>query len=484
MTERPSGGPRPNGPRFARLSDDACARIHEASLRILERTGARLESPEAVALLGGAGARVDGYDRVRIPRELVAWALSVVPREVTLWDQRGGQPLRLAGNASYFGPGSDCLNIVDHRTGERRRAVMADVEAGVALCDALPNIDFVMSMFLPSDVDNRVADRHQAEVMLSRTTKPLVIVTYEIGGLVDVLEMAEAAAGGAESLCQKPFLACYINVTRGLLQNADSLDKLLLLAERGLPSVWIPVTSGGTTGPVTTAGNLALNNAGVLIGIVLSQLRREGAPIIVPGFGGDALDLRTTVDPYCAPDHRGTVPALAHWYGLPMFSLAGATDAKVPDQQAAAEAALTILIDALSGGHLVHDSGYLESGLTGSLAQLAICDEIIAWVRRVLAPVPVDDEALALELVDEVGIDGSFLESEHTLEHYRERWYPALFERYSYEGWRTRGGQTLLERAAARVDDLLAAHPPPTVDPVAARAIRAVVERVEATSGL
>jgi len=476
--------PRPNGPRFARLSDDACARIHEASLQILERTGARLESPAAVELLRDAGARVDGADHVRIPRDLVAWALSVVPREVTLYDQRGGRPLRLAGNVAYFGPGSDCLNIIDHRTGERRKPVLRDVEEGIALCDSLANIDFVMSMFLPSDVDNRIADRHQAEVMLTRTTKPIVLVTYETSGLVDVLEMAEAATGGADALREKPFLACYINVTRGLLQNAESLDKLLLLAGRGLPSLWIPVTSGATTGPVTTAGNLALNNAGVLVGIVLSQLRREGAPVIVPGFGGDALDLRTIVDPYSAPDHRGTVPALAHWYGLPMFSLAGATDTKVPDQQAAAEAALTILVDALSGGHLVHDSGYLESGLTGSLAQLTICDEIIAWVRRALAPVPVDDEALALDLVDRLGVDGSFIDSEHTLDHYRERWYPALFERYSYEGWRSRGGKTLLERAAARVDELLAAHRPPTVDPVAARAIRAVVERAEATSGL
>jgi trimethylamine--corrinoid protein Co-methyltransferase len=167
-----------------------------------------------------------------------------------------------------------------------------------------------------------------------------------------------------------------------------------------------------------------------------------------------------------------------------MFSLAGASDAKLPDGQAAAEAALTILVDALAGGHLVHDSGYLESGLTGSLAQLAICDEIIAWARRVLAPVPVDDETLALDLVDEVGIDGSFLDTEHTLEHYRERWYPTLFERYSHEGWQARGGQSLLDRAAARVSELLAAHRPPEIDPAAAQAIRAVVERVGARSGL
>ena len=88
------------------------------------------------------------------------------------------------------------------------------------------------------------------------------------------------------------------------------------------------MTSGGTTGPVTMAGNIALNNAGVLVGVVLAQLVREGAPVVIPGFGGDALDLRTMVDPYAEPDHRGMVPSLAHHYGLPMFSLAGGSDSQ------------------------------------------------------------------------------------------------------------------------------------------------------------
>ena len=99
-------------------------------------------------------------------------------------------------------------------------------------------------------------------------------------------------------------------------------------------------------------------------------------PVVVPGFGGEFLDLRTMVDPYAEPDSLGVVPSLAHHYGLPMFALAGGSDSKTVDAQAATDAALTMYADALSGGHLIHDSGYLESGLTGSLTQLVICDEI------------------------------------------------------------------------------------------------------------
>lgn len=478
-TQNSSAPPQPRSPRYDRLSPADCARLHDASVAILERTGVRLHEPEAVERLHAAGGRVGDDGRVFVPGSLVEWALSVAPRSITLHDRAGVPALALEGDNVFFGPGSDCLNVIDHRTGLRRPALLADTRDGLTVVDALPNMAFGMSMFLPSDVAPAMADRRQMALMLERTTKPLVVVTYDADAMLDAIAMAEAVAGGPDALRERPTLALYINVTRGLVHNGDSLRKLLILAERGLPALWAPVTSGGTTGPVTMAGNLALNNAGVLVGIVLAQLVRAGAPVIVPGFGGDALDLRTMVDPYAEPDHRGTVPSLAHHYGLPMFSLAGGSDSKTVDQQAAAEAALTMLVDGLAGGHLVHDSGYLESGLTGSLAQLVICDEIAAWIRAAIGPVVIDDETLALDLIDELGPDGSFLETDHTIAHYRERWYPSLIDRLGHSAWQARGGTTLGERAAARVDQILAAHEPPPLAEDAARAIASILERAE-----
>ncbi len=481
--------PRPistaaRSPRYDRLPPAACARLHEASVSILERTGVRLHDAEAVARLHGAGARVGDDGRVFVPGSLVEWALSVAPRSITLHDRSGEPAIALEGDNVWFGPGSDCLNVLDHRTGGRRPAVLADVRDGIDLVDALPNMDFAMSMFLPTDADPAMADRRQMAVMLARTTKPLVVVTYDVEAMLDAIAMAEAVAGGAEALRERPTLALYVNVTRGLVHNDNSLRKLLILADRGLPAIWVPVTSGGTTGPVTTAGNMALNTAGVLVGVVLAQLVREGSPVIIPSFGGDALDLRTMVDPYAEPDHRGVAAALAHHYGLPMFSLAGGSDAKVVDGQAAAEAALTMLVDALGGGHLIHDSGYLESGRTGSLAQLAICDEIAAWIRAAIAPVEISDETLALDLIDQLGPEGSFLDTPHTFAHFRERWYPTLIERASHSAWTARGGLTMGERAAARVDELLATHKPPPLPDAVVAAIDEILTRASATSGL
>ena len=462
MTAGRNDGDRRGRSRPGWLSREQCEKLHEASLQVLERTGVRLDEPEAVELVRRAGATVDG-DIVRLPAKLIENALATAPREFTIYDREGRPALKLDGSRTYFGPGSDCLHIVDHRSGERRSPVLEDVRQGVTLCDALENIDFAMSLFLPTDVRQQTADRHQMRVLLNTTTKPLIFVTYDVSGCIDDIAMAEAVAGGPAALAERPFLACYINTASGLLHNRDSLEKLLFLAEKGVPVLYIPGSIAGLSGPATVAGSVAMINAGVLAGLVIAQLKREGAPFIVKAWGGGGLDMRTMVYGYAGPDSRRAAEAMGAYYDLPTFALAGASDAKVVDQQAGAEAALTLMADALAGVDLIHDLGYLESGMSGSLAQLAICEETVAWIRQFLAPVPVDDEALALEAIAAVGPAGQFLHSKHTLHHYKEQWYPRLFERDNYNGWQAKGATTLLERAAARVDEILGSHEQPVL---------------------
>jgi len=462
-----------------RLSPEQCQKLHNASLEILARTGVRLYHQEAVELLKKAGASVSEGNRVRIPSGLVEKAFSTVPKQITLHDRHGEPTLFLEDYRCYYGPGSDCLNIIDHRTGERRKPVLQDVVEAITVCDALPHIDFVMSMFLPSDVEAMVSDRLQMEVMLKTTTKPIVFVTNEFSGCVDAVEMAEAVAGGAEALQSRPFVACYINVTTGLIHNEDALQKLLFMAEKGLPAMYVPIVIGGLSGPVTPPGSMALINVGMLVGLVLSQLKREGAPFIVPGWGSEGLDMKTLVSPYCSPNPRGLAHAMAHYYNLPSFGLGGCSESKQVDQQAAAEAALTLMAETLGGANLIHDLGYLESGLTGSLAQLVLCDEIVGWVKHFVAPVEVSDETLALDLIDEIGPDGQFLDTEHTMAHFREHWYPTVFDRHNYDRWQAAGCKSLAEQAAERVSKILAEHQPEPLPEDIARKVKAIVQRAE-----
>lgn len=458
--------------RFSRLSAAQAERLHWASLDILERLGARLHDQEAIDLLRRGGASIDDGNRVRVPAGMVERAFDTVPPGVTLYDRHGRPTMPLEGARCYYGPGSDCLNIIDHRTGARRKPVLMDVIEGTRLCDGLPDIDFVMSMVLPSDVDPSHADVYQMQAMLAHTTKPIICVTYELDGLVKAVKMAEAVVGGPEALRQSPLITCYLNVVSGVNHNREALQKLIYLSGKGLPALYVPASTGGVTSPITPAGAAALDNAGVLLGLVLSQLVREGAPYIMTGMQPSPMDMRTLVTPYADPQ-RGIFQAVARLYGLPAFGWGGVSDAKEVDQQAAAEAALTLLAESLVGGNIIHDLGYLESGLTFSPVQLVVCHEMIGWIRSFREGVEVCDETLALDVIEQTGPDGHYLNKEHTRQHWRDAWHPELFERDDYRTWSAKGGKCLAQRAAERIDQLLRTHEPEALStPVSAELLR------------
>ncbi len=450
-----------NSPQFKKLSVNQLERLHHASLEILDRTGVHLYDQEALDLLKKAGVKIIDENKVLIHPGLIEWALSVAPRRVVLCDRHGQRVMPLERNNVFFGPGSDCLNVLDHRTGERRPGILQDIVEGMRVCDASPNIDFLMSMFVASDIEDQdVADRHQMRAMLMNSTKPILFVTTEFEGCVDAIKMAEAVVGGEEELRRNPICACYINVTDPLRHNAESLQKLLFLAEKGMPTTYTPMVLRGMNGPVTIAGAIALANAGELVGLVLAQLKREGAPVIHSGGYHDMFDMRTMVGVYESPEGRNGRAELAHYYGLPVFGLAGASDSKIPDQQAAVEAALSMFIETLYGVNLIHDVGYLESGKCNSLEQLVICDEIINYIKRFMQGVEVSEETLALDLIHEVGHAEGFISAEHTMRHFREDWYPNLFNRETYEMWERAGGKSLRERANEKVEHILETHQP------------------------
>lgn len=467
--------------QFARLSPDQVRRIHWASLEILERFGAKLHHQEAIDLLKMGGADVSDGNQVRIPSGMVEKAFSTVPKRVVLYDRHGEPAMPLQGHRCFYGPGSDCMKIIDHRTGERRKPKLQDVVEGTIVCDALPDIDFVMSMVLPGDVHQATADVHQMEAMLKHTTKPIIVVSYELRGLVAAVEMAEVVVGGPDALRRAPLITCYINVVSGVNHNAEALQKLLYLSEKGLPSLYIPASTGGVTSPVTPAGAVALDNAGVLLGLVLSQLKREGAPYIMTGMQPSPMDMRTMVTPYADPQ-RGIFQAMARFYDLPAFGWGGVSDSKLVDQQAAAEAALTLLAESLVGGNIIHDLGYLESGLTFSLTQLVICEELIGWIEAFLRVVEVSDESLALDVIGQVGSEGHFLTQDHTRQHFREAWAPDLLDRTDHKTWQASGSKTLGQRAAERVATILSEHQPEPLPTRMRQELRRIVEGAEAGS--
>ncbi len=335
-----------------------------------------------------------------------------------------------------------------------------------------------MSLNLAGDIPQEHADLYQMQAMLENTTKPILFVTTEFEGCVQAVEMAEIVAGGAEALKRNPFAFLYINVTAPLVHNEEALSKLLFMAEKGLPTTYTPVVLRGANGPITPAGAVAYANAGELAGLVVAQLKRQGAPVILSGGTQDMLDMRTMLDIYSAPDNKVLCVEMAQYYGLPIFGLGGASDSKLPDQQAAAEASFSLLTETMAGSHLIHDVGYLEGGLTNSIEMIVMCDELINWVKKFMRGIEVNEETLALDWIDQVGFENDFLGLDHTHNHFKEDWYPTLLDRQDHAGWYADGSLSLRQRAQKEAQKIIAEHQPEPLPEDVSKKIQEVIDRV------
>ena len=116
----------------------------------------------------------------------------------------------------------------------------------------------------------------------------------------------------------------------------------------------------------------------------------------------------------------------------------------------------------------------------GSLQLLAISSDQIGFLRAANAGVAVNDETLALDVIDELGPTGSYLAHPHTMKHMKEPYYSGLADKNPYAVWAKRGATTMEARAGKLVDEILAQH---VVEPLPAevqQGIKKIVEREQA----
>ena len=449
------------------LDREAIEKLHLAALEILERTGVIVHHEEALELLASAGGEIADKNRVRIPPCLVEEAIESAPEKVTIYDRKGNPAMFLEGTRSYWGTGSDTPFILDSATDERRPTCLEDIEQAAILVDHLDNLDFLMCMGVAHEHSPKVADKYHFAAMVSNTTKPIIFTASSIENLADIHQMAGVVAGGEDRLVQKPFILHYTEPVAPLIHPRDSLEKMLFCAEKDIPVIYTSATTAGQNGPATLAGALALSNARILSGVVIGQLKRRGARMIVT-MHASSMDPRTIIHTYASPEHvicQAAARDLAHHYGLPTFGRAGCTDSKIIDQQAAFEAGYEILMQALSGENLIHDVGYIESGLTASWDALVMCHEFIGAAKRVAEGFQVNRETLALDLIDQMGPSGHFLTQPHTAKHFRDEWWiPRLLDRNHVQNWTEEGKTTLLDRVKAEVKHILETHRPEALD--------------------
>lgn len=455
-----------NAPPLDYLTEEQMQDIHCAALEILEDLGTIVHLDEAVDLLRQAGAYVKDEKRVFIPAGLVEEALGSAPATINIYDREGNPAMLLGGRSVYYGTGSDCPYLLDSVTGERREFLAEDVVKAVRLVDALPYIDFTMSMGLAPDMPTDHQYQHKYAFMLRNTTKPQVITAADKTSLNDIADMAAAVRGGREELSRKPIFILYDEPTSPLVHTKEALEKLLYMAENRFPINYSPGIMAGATAPVTLAGAIAQAAAEILAGLVIHQLQMPGAPFVFGG-GMSPMDMQSTQPTYSSPEavvsQAGLCQLGRDLYDLPTWGFGGCSASKLADEQSVYEAGLYILMAGMMGTNVVHDVGYLEFGKTYSFDLLVMCDEIIGYVRRMMEGIGVDTENLAIDAIKRVGIGGHFLADPHTLAHFRDNWQPGITDRKTYEDWQKNGATSMGQRAKEKVKAILEEHVPAAI---------------------
>ena len=462
------------------VAPESLDRLQAATLRILETTGVRFDSEQALSVLRHAGVRLDGAV-ARFNARQVEWALAAAPRTYDLYDREGRKTTtRGAPDQVWFSAGGGATNVLDWRNGQVRPFTLVDAIETAKLTDCLAPVLYVSHGGFISDVPGDLADLYSFAVCYRASSKPLSLPARSGRAFRRMTDIVIADAGGLEDVRRHPFCEVGINTQSPLVITAGGCDMLIEGARLGLPvsaSGWPQL---GATAPVTVAGAVVVAHAECLAGLVLAQFVREGTPYCTYG-STPVFDMRRTVCSAGGPERamgNALLIQLARHIGLPASCSAVCTDAQGFGLQTGVERAMLCLSAALAGADVVGGLGWLDNSNIFSPELLVLDCEMGEAVRRFATGAVVDEETLALDIIEGVGPGGHFLQEEHTLTHFREAvWYPLLWRRSAQLAV---GGEdedaALRQRARRRIKELLDSHQPPRLSAKTEEALAALLQ--------
>ncbi len=473
-------------PPMAIFSEDQVEAIHQGSLTVLRDTGMNFLLPEAVEILRREGARVDDDgERVRFDPDMVMEKIRTAPRTFTLHAREPGHNVRIGGDSCVFATVGSTPNVSDIDRG-RVSGNFADYCNLLRLTQSV-NAAHVVGGYPvePVDVDPRI--RHLQAVSAAARLTNKAIYCYSLGRerVEDSIEIARIARGiDRDTLQSEPSIHTVVNANSPLVYDAPMLLGAMIMAEHNQPVIYTPFTLAGAMAPITIAGALVQQNAEALAGIVFSQCVNPGAPVIYGSFTSN-VDMKTGSPAFGTPEYaKATIASgqLARRYGLPLRA-SNANASNAPDAQSAYESQMSLWSCVLGHTNYVnHGLGWLEGGLCASFEKFILDAEMIQMMISFMAPAEVDDAALAVSAIDEVGPGSHFFQAPHTLERYKTAFYaPMLSDWRNYETWQESGSVDATLRANRIWKQLLAEYEEPVMDPAIRDELDAfVAKRIEA----
>ncbi len=464
------------------LTQQQAEHIHEASLQILQTVGIDFRYPPALKILKKGGAKVDG-ERVFFPAQLVEAQIKKAPAQFTLYARNPDFDVVIGDSHLAFIPGYGAPFVTDLDNG-RREGSLQDFENFVKLTQASPYQDICSGMVIePNDVPHQIRHARMIYAAMKYSEKPFMGSAMGAQGATDSIRMASLLFGSQDQLAQKPRMISILTSLTPLGYDERMLGAIIEYARAGQPQLISSLVIAGATGPTTLASTLALQNAEILAGIVLTQLVREGTPVVFSGSSSNT-EMRSGALSIGSPEmalNTAATAQMARFYNLPVRGGGAVSDAKVPDAQAAYESMMSLLMAQVSGINFVlHSAGILESYSCMSYEKFVIDDEICGMVKRIKQAYAVTADTLALDVIKAVGPGGHFLDQDHTFEHFRKEFYqPMISNRDNFDTWHANGSQPILQAANRKFKQLLAEYNPPDLPADAEKDLKRFIDAIQ-----
>lgn len=449
--------------QFRVLNNEQCDHIIKASLRILERTGCVVHHAGARKLMEKAGCRIDG-ERVYVPMHVMENALRTVPSQALIYNTKGELAVELGQKGkTYFSTAFENQYIIDRHTGEKRLTTKKDAYDAGLVIQALDNIDIATGLCCVADCNPMAADIYETRMLLETTIKPQWIWQFTVENLKTQLEMFAAVMGGMDKVLEKPPILPTAGASTPLAHSEDALDKLMYMADLGLPCGYAVATMMGGTAPITLASSFALGIADTFIGLLITQLVNPGVPFISTCWT-DIFDMSTMQISMSGPEvslGAAAVTDIFHYLNIPAIVHLAESDCVTFDHQGALDYAMQAYTGVLADCDVCTFAGFIEEAMSCSLESLLYVDDVISQAKYIKAGITINEDTLDLDTIDEVGPNGNFLGTAQTSKYFRSRWNPAKYPtiRTSYENWKASGQKDYIGRAVDKVDEIVADGP-------------------------
>lgn len=454
--------------RLKILSDEDIKRINDTSLDVLEKLGVLVDDEETRAFLRKQGCTVDDSTRmVRFPRDLVTEAVSKAPSSFTFHSRDGQHDAKMTSDGSRvnymnLGMGTRVCEYLSEGQFNTRDATLQDIADIAKLEDGLDNVDLLTQPLSALDLmtSNVARSLYEVRAMMTNTSKPFLTdpIPEYVG---DYFAMMKAVySGDEEEARRKPFF-----MNGSCSSSPLQLDRKFCLLSKysgdyGIPFMTMTMAMAGSTSPIDLAGTIVVHNCEALAGIVLTQLYNPGNPTFY-GSCTTNFDFMTNTAPFGSPENTlisSCNSQLAQFYRVPGVNNGAISDSKLPGFQSAQEAMMNGLIPALTGCSNVFGLGLIELGMTYSMEQAVLVNDMIPLIRRIAEGVVVDTDTLSYQDILDIGPGGDFIATEKTMNGMFGQSRPEFSDRNMIDEWVKEGRRTAVGMAHDRVVDILANH--------------------------